>query len=105
MLLRPCALGWGRESQLYWRNPEIPAGCLLWRSRLGGAPQVRQEAPRARRLSQCLQRLSFDLARTLPGDSQAASHFLERMFVSILQPETHADDLGLARREIIQHIH
>src|SRR5437899_11882181 len=105
MLLHPCALGWGRESQLYWRNPEsIPAGCLLWRARLGGGPQVRQEAPRARRLSQWLQRVSFDLARTLPGASQAAPDFLERMFVSIPQPETHADDVGLTRREISQHI-
>ena len=51
-------------------------------------------------LAQCL---CFNLADTFAGDVELLANFLQRVRLSILQPETKADDLLLARGQCVQH--
>src|SRR5712664_2455920 len=55
-------------------------------------------------MTQLTQRFRLDLADTLASYSERLTNFLERMFAAIFQPETHLDDLLLARCERAQHL-
>src|SRR5713101_3018554 len=60
------------------------------------------ELARARAVAQLAQHLGFDLADTFTGEGESLAHFLERVLAAVLQPESHPDDLFLARGEGLQ---
>src|SRR5215468_1600363 len=54
-------------------------------------------------MAQFAQRLSFNLANALACDGKHLADFFEGALITVLKPETHADDAFLARTERLQH--
>src|SRR5258706_16084428 len=58
----------------------------------------------ARRMAQLAQRFGFYLPDALARDVELLANFFERVIGVHLDAETHAQHLGLARRERIEHV-
>ena len=54
-------------------------------------------------VAQLAEGFRFDLANALAGAGKVLPHFFERVFASILQPETHFDNLLFARAKRLQY--
>src|SRR6516225_11422682 len=54
-------------------------------------------------VAQFAQRLSFNLANALACDGKHLADFFEGALITVLKPETHADDALLAGTERLQH--
>ena len=55
-------------------------------------------------MTQFAKSLGFDLADALACDGEVLADFFERMFASVLQPETHLDDFLFARTQGLQDL-
>ena len=61
------------------------------------------ELARAGGVPQLAERLGFDLADALAGESEQLAHFLKRVLAAVFQPEADLDDLFLAWGERLQY--
>src|SRR2546422_642326 len=79
----------GLRARRYWTRPKTSSG---------------NPPPAPGRVAQLAQRLGLDLAYALARDVELLAHFLEGVIGRHLDAEAHAQHLGFARRQRVEHL-
>src|SRR5215472_2818774 len=87
------------------RPPFLDTECRIWINETTSERtfQKRADVAGARRVAQFAQRLGLNLTNAFAGYGEHLPDFFEGALISVLKPETHADDTFLARAELLQH--